>query len=113
MYWTLQRLPDYLRTMYEKETGITLALDKYGFPKQTSWGEEKSKPKRNRYQEKKKKAKYRTKEEVSALRAKVKEMVNSGMKQYQVAKELGLRNTEVAYLYASKDYVSKSWKKKS
>jgi hypothetical protein len=108
MYWGLQKIVHPFRNEYTNATGYNLSLDDNGIPKMfgKEGPTEKTKKKNQR-------GKYRTKQQISELRAKVKGLVNSGMKKVDVSKKLGLSSTEVAYYYASKDYVKKSWTKKS
>jgi len=104
-YWALQKLPNYLRKPYEKQTGISLALDKYGFPKQTSWGEER--PNQNRVRvrggwKKDPRGRYRTTAEVNDLRKIAHELFDSGMTKAEIAKEMKELSTYVHYLLTSK-----------
>jgi len=113
-YWALQKLPDYLRNLYEKETGYSLALDKYGFPKQTSWGEEKTKGNRTKVKgkwvNKSPNGRYRTSAQVNDLRRKAHELLEQGMTKSQIANEMEELNTYVHYLLTSKYQPEKSKK---
>lgn len=111
MYWGLQRIVHPYRTEYSNATGYNLSLDDNGIPKMagvTGDGKKKKPVRKTGVR-----GKYRTKQEISALRVKVKGMVNSGIPKSEVAKQLNMTSSEVNYYYTSKDYVSKSWTKKS
>lgn len=100
-YWALQKLPNYLRSLYERQTGVSLMLDQYGFPKQTSWGEEKSKRKKN-VLKKDPRGRFRTTAEVNDLRKWAHELFDSGMTKAEIAQEMKELSTYVHYLLTSK-----------
>jgi hypothetical protein len=104
MYWALQKLPYYIRTLYEDETGHSLALDKYGFPKQTSWGEQKTKRNTSNVEEKLVKdprGRKRTRAEVNVLRKRAHELSKQGMNKAQIGREMKELSTYVHYLLNS------------